>query len=119
MIGVVGAHGFIGQSLIDHCVSKHQPITAFVRHRRYADRLNFGPLPTVREVTIGEKFDPIIFKDVDTLVLAASATNSRSQNSRANEIRKNVLPHVRFVEALKKSGRSSVAKILEKVYQKQ
>ncbi|MEM7241925.1 MAG: NAD-dependent epimerase/dehydratase family protein [Pseudomonadota bacterium] len=101
MIGVIGAHGFIGQSLVDHYLTKHKPITAFVRKRRNTDRLTFGPLPKIQELSIGAPFALELFSDIDTLVLAASATNPRSRNSRANEVTKNVLPHIRFVENLR------------------
>ena len=103
MIGVIGAHGFIGRSLVDHYLSMHKPITAFVRHRRISDRIDFGPLPRIKEVVMGVRFDPKAFAGIDTLVLAASETNPRDINSRANEVRMNILPHIRFAEKLRET----------------
>ena len=102
MIGVIGAHGFIGRSLIDHFNAEQTPVTAFVRQRRPSDRYNFGPLPDIRELTLGGDFDPDHFAGMETVVLSASMTNPRTpENSKEAETRKNVLPHMRFVEQLR------------------
>ena len=104
MIGIVGANGFIGRSLLDYYEDKHIPTIAYIRKRSAIDRFHFGALPKIRELTLGQAFDPKIFDGVDTLVLSVSATHPRTEgNSKEREMELNVVPHQRFIASLLES----------------
>ena len=104
MIGIIGARGFIGRSLIDHFSARHKPVKAYIRKRDDQDRHQLGALPQIYDLSIGQVFDPKIFASVDTVLLAASATHPRTPNNdNSSEMELNVLPHQRLVQALRQT----------------
>ena len=87
MLGILGASGFIGRSLIDHLDSTQFPYTAFYRTPKQS-------IASFNHFDIHQDFDPSIFQDLTTLVLTISATGPTTlNNSLENEITQNIIPH--------------------------
>jgi UDP-glucose 4-epimerase len=94
MLGILGASGFVGRSLIDHLDSTQIPHTAFCR----TPKQSIAPF---NHFDIHQDFDPLIFQDLTTLVLAISATGPTTlNNSLENEIDQNVDPHKQLLMRL-------------------
>ena len=99
-LGIIGASGFIGRSLVDGLNIPKTKIVKF--YQKLGDPSNGND--AVRKLSI-EHAKPTDFKGIDSLILCASATNPiTAGNNYLEETRKNVLPHIHLLNVLKETN---------------
>ena len=99
-LGIIGASGFIGRSLIHGLNIPETKIVKF--YQKLGDPSNGNE--TCRKLSI-QHAKPADFKGIDSLILCASATNPiTAGNNYLEETRKNVLPHIHLLNVLKETN---------------